>query len=121
MLSTGMSRSATTASAAARNAAATSSPPDTGYASGRFLPVDGSTAVNEPAGFAACRHSPAMRTGSSAIAPPCLLVYFVLLGHFVLQRQLADGDADDVARRQRKLLGRDDAGAGEQERAGREH
>ena len=63
----GSTRSATTASSAARNAAITSSIDDTGYDSGSGLPVEGSIALKDPVGLAGCRHSPAIRTGSSAM------------------------------------------------------
>src|SRR5436190_22218382 len=102
-----MVRSATTASSAARNAAVTSSIDDTGYDSGSGLPVDGSIALNDPDGLTGCRHSPAIRTGSSAM---------VLL-HPVCERHVADGDADDVSVREREVLARNDARSGRQERA----
>src|SRR6185436_14984481 len=127
MASTGIDRNATTASSAARNAAMTSSIDDTGYDSDSGLLVEGSIALKDPVGLAGCRHSPAIKTGSSAMRVPTLSLFGLVrprfARHFVLQRhrgdavRAADGDGNDVTVGQREVLPRDDARSRRQDRA----
>jgi len=108
----GIDRKARAASRPAAHAASTSSAEDTGYASGSRAFVDGSTALKVPEGLVASRHVPAMRTGAGVRKPPRSGQ-----GHAVFERQIPDGDADEIAAAHGKLVRRHDARSGHQKHA----